>query len=82
MRHTPNPMRAPSEAGLNLLWPGLAQYAQERAGAALWFSFEAACACAAFVWFPSGRPIAAVAFLTVTVWSILDARLAERERIG
>jgi hypothetical protein len=82
MTYTPNATQAPSEAGLNLLWPGFAQCAQGRIGAAVWFSFEAACACAACVWFPSGRPIAVVAFLTVMVWSIVDARLAELERIG
>lgn len=68
----------PSNAGLNLLWPGLAQYAQGRLDAAAWFSGEAAVAAAAWVWWPSGRTLALIAIVAITIWSVADARHAER----
>lgn len=69
---------APSDAGLNLLWPGLAQYSQGRWLAATWFSGEAMLAATAFVFWSSGRTFALVALAAVTVWSIVDARMAEQ----
>lgn len=67
-----------SDAGLNLLWPGLAQLCQKRFAPAVLFSLQTALACALFVWSPPRRPMAILALVVVTIWSIVDACAHER----
>ena len=70
--------RRPSDAGLNLLWPGLAQLNQRRVGAAVFFALEAAVACAVLLWNPALRSEVFIGVVGITAWSVLDAYLAER----
>lgn len=68
----------PSDAGLSLLWPGLAQVEQGRTLAGACFAIEAALACAVFLWAPEARPAMALAGAALVAWSMADARAFER----
>lgn len=71
---------APSNAGLSLFWPGLAQLCQRRYGVAALFSIETAAACALFAMDPAVRAPATGAVVILTMWSMLDAWWAERRQ--
>ena len=70
---------APSDAALNLLWPGLAQLCQRRLGPAVLFSLANACASGLFIWSSPNRVPATVALLAGMIWSIVDARAHAHE---
>jgi hypothetical protein len=71
---------SPSDAALNLLWPGLAQLVQRRYGVAAFFAVEAAAACVLFIADPAQRPLAVAGIVGLTAWSMVDAWWAERRR--
>jgi hypothetical protein len=73
-----DPHKHLSDAGLNLLWPGLAQLCQRRYGPAGFFSVEAGAASVIFFAIPLARPLAVGALVVITVWSVLDAWWAGR----
>lgn len=79
MSSTNNVAHVPSsDAGLNLLWPGLAQLCQKRFAPAVLFSLQTAFACGLFAWSRPHRPLAMLALVVVTIWSIVDACAHER----
>jgi hypothetical protein len=63
----------PSNAGLNLLWSGLAQWCQGRYCAAAFFSIGTTAACAIFMLSPPYRALAVAGVCFLTAWSMLDA---------
>ena len=68
---------SPSDAGLNLLCPGLAQLCQKRFGSAALFLVANACASGMFAWSSQNRVLATVILLEIMIWSIIDARTYE-----
>jgi hypothetical protein len=65
-------------AGLNLIYPGLAQVVQDRPVAAAYVAAEALALVVLFVAFPDWRVLTVVGIFVLTALSILDAVTAGR----
>ena len=77
-RKEPGVTSRPSEVGLNFIWPGLAQLAQGRTAAGVFFAIDACLGCALFLTTPEARVPAAVTLAVLTTWSLADAYFSER----
>ncbi len=76
--HEPHVSKKPSDAGLNLLWPGLAQVEQGRTLTGMYFAIEAVLVGAVFLWVPEARLATGLAGAVLVAWSMADAHAFER----
>ena len=68
----------PSQPGLNLLWPGLAQIAQGRRGVGCFFLLEAVAGWAMWAWAPDRGALLSIVMALLAAWFLADAYLFER----
>jgi len=74
------PTDRPSEAGLNLLWPGLAQIAQRRRYPGSAFLLTAATVSGVCIYAPESRLVAGLVLAVVATVSLADAFSFERRQ--